>query len=79
MTFLCPAPLSYHANYGAAKASCSSLGGKWFEGGAGEDPESESLGQRWGINGEDGKMEGGVPREVEMENIRRIFEKGMYL
>lgn len=51
MTFLCLAPLSCHANYGATKASCLSLGGKWFEGGAGGVPESESLGQRWGNNG----------------------------
>lgn len=27
---------------------------------------------------EDGKTEGGVLREVEMENIHKIFEKGMY-
>lgn len=28
---------------------------------------------------EDRKTEGGVRRELEMENIHKIFEKGMYL
>lgn len=46
MTFLCPAPLACHANYGATKASCFSLGSKRFEGGADGVPQSESLGQR---------------------------------